>query len=195
VGAAIKVPELIALCSTLVALGAFILTAYLARMTLRHQQTEAHRDRVWERKTDALLDFLQWIETDAAVGDVEGEVVDPSDRAPRLPAALYVRLKVFTPDGFMSELRLASEAVDEWRHAVAPFLEGKGSLKDVTDAQGEAGRHLGRMRLLAQEEIRNPPHIAERRTPALLNAIKRQRERESKDSQSAVPDERAGAGG
>jgi hypothetical protein len=52
--AAIKVPELIALCSTLIALGALILTAYLARMTLRHQQTEAHRDRVWERKTDAL---------------------------------------------------------------------------------------------------------------------------------------------
>jgi hypothetical protein len=92
--------------------------------------------------------------------------------------ALDVRLRVFTSDEFMDELATASVAVGKWRHALVLFDDGRGegSYKDVTDAQREAGKQLGHMRLLARGEIRDPPHIAERRTQFLLNAMKGQRE-------------------
>jgi hypothetical protein len=67
----------IALGSTSVALAALALTAYLARLNLRHQRDEAHRGRVWERKVDILLEFLEWLESEAAVGNPRAAAVTP----------------------------------------------------------------------------------------------------------------------
>lgn len=69
---------MIALGSSLVALAALVLTAYLARLNLQHQRLEAHRGRVWERQVDIVPEFLEWLKTDAAAADLRSTPATPS---------------------------------------------------------------------------------------------------------------------
>jgi len=89
---------MIALGSSLVALAALVLTAYLARLNLQHQRLEAHRGRVWERQVDIVPEFLEWLKTDAADGRPPVDSSDPVDYAPRMPVALHARLTAFLPE-------------------------------------------------------------------------------------------------
>ncbi|MEU4689713.1 hypothetical protein [Actinoplanes sp. NPDC023714] len=166
--------DIVALGSTAVAVAALILTAYLARLNLRHQQLEAHRGRLWERKVNTLLEFLEWLETDAADGR-RASSGDAVDQAPRPSKSLYVRLHAFMPQGFMEELAAGSLAIGKWRLALARFDEGEAARADVDNAADEAHRHLQYMRALARNEVRLMPHRSEKITPAFLSLLQDRR--------------------
>lgn len=130
---------------------------------------------MWERKVDILLEFLEWLESEAAVGNPQGGGGDAFDRAPRTPDSIYVRVAAFAPDGFMDELATACLAIGRRREALAEFDEGKASRADVGAAALEADRNLEYMRALVRNEVKMAPYRSEKVTPALLRALRERR--------------------
>src|SRR5215218_9106162 len=151
--------DVIAVSSTFVALGALVLTGYIARVNLEHQRVEAHRGRVWERKVDVILEFLEWVEMDAADGRPIDNADDPLQQAPRIPTSLHSRLTAFVPE-FGQEIAAARLAVGKWRHVGALYREGRASQADLENAMNDVGVRLEHLRGLAKNEVREVPYFA-----------------------------------
>jgi hypothetical protein len=134
---------------------------------------------VWERKTDTLLEFLEWLETDA-VAKPQGGRGDAFDRAPRLPVSLHVRLGTFTSDKFMKALAAGLLAIGEWRQTLAQLDEDKVSLAKVNAVRLEVDRHLNDMHVFVRNEVGLMPQVSEKVTPAFFAA--RQERRQATDN-------------
>lgn len=154
-----KASDFISLGSTLVAIAALFLTAYLARINLESARRNAHDGRVWERKVDVLLDFLEWLEDDATDGTPKSSSTDDAAHAPHIPTRLYSRLTAFLPefDQPVAKMRLA---VGKWRRQGLLFEREEVAYADLQSAEQVASYQLEVMRTLVRNEVRLAPHTA-----------------------------------
>lgn len=161
----------VALGSLLVALSSLVLTAFLAVLNRRAQvadreadAAEAHRVRLWNQKVPAILDYLTWLEVNAA---------DPS-RDERFPApddALYVRVATFGPDGIEQLIARARVTFARLREVRAGHATGDGSEHSVIEASHTADLALSTIRTLLRLDLTSDPATARARGRAFLRAL------------------------
>lgn len=148
--------DVLDLGAILIAICALALSAYTTRISLRHQRDLAHEDRLWKHRVEAMLELLDWIDSDLT------QVVPPAgsettkDLEPICGAQLHTRLAAFFPDSLTGEVARTALAVGIWRR-IYRRDEGLTS-DDYSRAELSADRERTYLKGLAKVLVTAPPH-------------------------------------